>query len=63
MRFEYRELPPGKKQRLSCPRCGNVLLFVDYEPVHKKKGKHQVGHYGTCSLCSFNGRISAGHRK
>ena len=48
MRFEYRELPPGKKQRLRARAVEMYCYFVDYEPVHKKKGKHQFGHYGSC---------------
>jgi predicted RNA-binding Zn-ribbon protein involved in translation (DUF1610 family) len=66
MKFEYRTLPQGKKteQRLCCPKCGNVLLWVTYQPLLKpKKGKREVGHFGECPLCTFKGRITAGHRK
>ncbi len=38
MKFEYKELPKGKRDtaRLCCPKCKNVLLFVDYENLHRR---------------------------
>ena len=60
--FDMKQLLGTDTRRLGCPKCANVLLIVDYEPLHKK-GKKKVGLYGKCCICGFSTRIHAGQIK
>jgi len=60
--FTRKPLPRGNA-RLACPKCGNVLLLVDYGPLkNPKKGKRAKGLFGTCIICGPPAlRITSGH--
>jgi RNase P subunit RPR2 len=49
--------------RLSCPKCHNTQLMVDYGPLLRNKGKREKGLFGTCAICGFANRLSAGRPK
>jgi RNase P subunit RPR2 len=59
--FEYKQVEK-KKQRLACPKCGSVLLSVDYQPL-RQPNMNRLGYFGTCAVCGFSTRITAWHGK